>query len=120
MLQQDMALVPAGKTMLCEMFPVAKPTGFEFVERPVGAQYVDAVYIDRHAVTNADFLRFIDDGSYKEVDDGRGGIIELNLLGNMNKCGVIKPRFSTTNETFEKWEKRYLPAKDFGILIVST
>ena len=59
-------------------------------------------------------------GSYEEVVDGKGGIIKVNLLGNINKCGVIKPRFASKNTEFEKWEKRYLPAKDFGIIVVST
>ncbi|HLC81222.1 MAG TPA: 30S ribosomal protein S8 [Candidatus Nanoarchaeia archaeon] len=57
-------------------------------------------------------------GSYEEINNGRG--LKINLLGNLNKCGVIKPRFSTTYPTIEKWEKRYLPAKDFGIILVST
>ncbi|MAF99263.1 MAG: 30S ribosomal protein S8 [Nanoarchaeota archaeon] len=48
------------------------------------------------------------------------GALTVHLLGKINKCGVIKPRFSTKADGFEKWEKRYLPAKDFGIIIVST
>ncbi|PIN73433.1 30S ribosomal protein S8 [Candidatus Woesearchaeota archaeon CG10_big_fil_rev_8_21_14_0_10_45_16] len=59
-------------------------------------------------------------GSFEEVEDGKGGMLKVNLLGNLNKCGVIKPRFSTKYNAFEKWEKRYLPAKDFGLIIVST
>ena len=59
-------------------------------------------------------------GAFEEVDDGKGGILKVNLLGNINKCGVIKPRFSTKYNEFEKWEKRYLPAKDFGLILVST
>ena len=57
-------------------------------------------------------------GSYEDLNEGRA--IKINLLGNLNKCGVIKPRFSTKYHTIEKWEKRYLPAKDFGIILVST
>lgn len=57
-------------------------------------------------------------GSFEEIDDGKG--LKVNLLGNLNKCGVIKPRFSTKKNNFEKWEKRYLPAKDFGMIFVST
>ena len=34
-------------------------------------------------------------GSYEEIEDGKGGLLKINLLGNINKCGVIKPRFST-------------------------
>jgi len=59
-------------------------------------------------------------GDYEEIEDGKGNVLKINLLGNLNKCGVIKPRFSTKQNGFEKWEKRYLPAKDFGVLIVTT
>ena len=59
-------------------------------------------------------------GSFEEMEDGRGGTLKINLIGNVNKCGVIKPRFSTKYDGFEKWEKRYLPAKDFGLIMVTT
>lgn len=57
-------------------------------------------------------------GAFEEIDGGR--MLKINLLGNINKCGVIKPRFSTKRTEFEKWEKRYLPAKDFGVIMIST
>lgn len=59
-------------------------------------------------------------GDFKDVDDSRGNYIQLNLLGSINKCGVIKPRYSVKKNNFEKFERRFLPAKDFGILFVST
>jgi small subunit ribosomal protein S8 len=59
-------------------------------------------------------------GTFEEIDDGKGGVLKVNLLGNINKCGVIKPRFATKHNAFEKWEKRYLPSKDFGVIIIST
>lgn len=59
-------------------------------------------------------------GSSTDVEDGKGGIIRLSLLGRINKCGVIKPRFSIKRDGYEKFEKRFLPAKGFGLLIVST
>lgn len=59
-------------------------------------------------------------GSYKEVKDGKGNYITVNLLGRINKCGAVKPRYSVKMAEFEKFEKRLLPAKDFGIIIVST
>lgn len=59
-------------------------------------------------------------GKFEGIEDRKGGLLKVNLLGNINKCGVIKPRFSTRKREFEKWEKRYLPAKDFGLLLVST
>ena len=59
-------------------------------------------------------------GEYKVIDDGKGGLIEINLIGGVNKCGVIKPRFSITKKEFDKFEKRFLPAKDFGFIVIST
>ena len=59
-------------------------------------------------------------GDFKEVEDGRGNYLKLTLNGGVNKCGVIKPRYSVKNNNFENFERRYLPAKDVGILFVST
>ncbi len=59
-------------------------------------------------------------GSFSEVEDGRGNFLVVNLLGRINKCGVVSPRFSFSIEELPKFEKRFLPARDFGILIVST
>jgi len=59
-------------------------------------------------------------GSFEEIKNGRGDSIRINLLGNINKCGVIKPRYSIKNDQFEKFEKRYLLARGMGILILST
>ncbi|MHA1583072.1 MAG: 30S ribosomal protein S8 [Candidatus Baldrarchaeia archaeon] len=59
-------------------------------------------------------------GEFEYIDDGRAGKFRVQLLGRINKCGVIKPRFPVKKKDFEKWEKRYLPAHDIGILIVST
>jgi len=41
-------------------------------------------------------------------------------LGRINDCGVIKPRFPVKKNEFEKWEKRYLPSPDVGLLVIST
>ena len=59
-------------------------------------------------------------GSYETVAEGRGGYLKINLIGGINNCGVIKPRFSVTKAEYQKFEKRFLPAKDFGIIIIST
>ena len=59
-------------------------------------------------------------GEFEYIDDGRAGKFRIQLLGRINKCGVIKPRFPVKKNEFEEWEKRYLPAREIGILIVST
>ncbi len=53
--------------------------------------------------------------SYEIVDK----ILKVEL-GNVNACNAIKPRFTVTTEEIEKYVKRYLPAKNLGIIIVST
>lgn len=57
---------------------------------------------------------------YEVIDDGKSGKYKVGLKGNINDCGVVKPRFSVGHGDFEKWEKRYLPAAGYGILAVST
>jgi len=59
-------------------------------------------------------------GSFTEIEDSKGNSIKLNLLGNVNKCGVIKPRFPVQKEEFIKFEKRFLPSRNVGIIFVST
>lgn len=59
-------------------------------------------------------------GTFELIDDGKAGELKVKLKGNINDCGAVKPRFPVKIDEFEKWEKRYLPAQDFGILIVST
>ncbi len=59
-------------------------------------------------------------GTFEFMDDGRSGKFKVELKSRVNDCNVIKPRYSVKIDEFEKWEKRYLPAKGFGILLVST
>ncbi|MFN4132875.1 MAG: 30S ribosomal protein S8 [Candidatus Hadarchaeales archaeon] len=56
--------------------------------------------------------------SFEKVKDGKA--INVKIWGKINLCGVVKPRLSTKKGEFEKWEKRFLPAAGFGILIVTT
>jgi small subunit ribosomal protein S8 len=59
-------------------------------------------------------------GEFEFVDDGRAGKYRIQLLGRVNKCGVIKPRYAMKVSEIENWEERYLPSRDVGVLIVST
>jgi small subunit ribosomal protein S8 len=59
-------------------------------------------------------------GPYEFVEDGRSGVYRVGLNGQINDCGVIKPRFNVQRTDFEKWESRYLPGRDFGALILTT
>ncbi|KAF5052199.1 30S ribosomal protein S8 [anaerobic digester metagenome] len=59
-------------------------------------------------------------GSFEYIDDRRGGQFQVHLSGGINKCGVITPRYTVALAELEYWETRYLPAKNFGLLILST
>src|SRR4030043_994970 len=59
-------------------------------------------------------------GKFEFIDDGRFGKFDVQLLGRINKCGIVKPRSSCKTEDIEIWEKRFLPSRDLGIIIVST
>ncbi|MEL0101325.1 MAG: 30S ribosomal protein S8 [Euryarchaeota archaeon] len=59
-------------------------------------------------------------GEIQKNDDGRGGSFNVQLRGAINQCGVVKPRYSVRRQEFDKWEGRFLPAQDFGLLILTT
>lgn len=59
-------------------------------------------------------------GEFEIIEDGRAGKFKVQLLGKINKIGVIKPRAAVKVKDFEQMEKKYLPAVNFGILLVST
>ena len=59
-------------------------------------------------------------GEFEFIDDGKAGMYKAELIGKVNNCGVIKPRSPVKSDGFEMWEKRYLPAAGFGVIIVST
>jgi small subunit ribosomal protein S8 len=59
-------------------------------------------------------------GEFEFIDDGKSGTFKVKLLGKINKCGVIKPRFAAKKTEWNEWEQRYIPGVGFGFLIVST
>lgn len=59
-------------------------------------------------------------GSFEFIDDGKSGKFKIELKGKIMDCNAIKPRFSVSVDEIEKWEKRWLPAKGFGILLLTT
>lgn len=59
-------------------------------------------------------------GEFERIDDGRGGKFLVQLLGRINKTAAIRPRFPVKVGQIVQMEKKYLPAVDFGILVLST
>ncbi|MDC7950790.1 30S ribosomal protein S8 [Methanomassiliicoccaceae archaeon COG_1] len=69
-------------------------------------------------------LKVMQDSGYinqfEYVEDGKAGKFRVLLKGAINNCGVIKPRTSVKMTDIEKYEARFLPAQDFGVLILTT
>lgn len=59
-------------------------------------------------------------GEFEFVDDHRAGKIGVNLIGRLNKCGVISPRFDVSVNDIEKWVTNLLPSRQFGYIVLST
>jgi small subunit ribosomal protein S15Ae len=59
-------------------------------------------------------------GEFEIIDDHRSKKIVIELIGRINKCGVISPRYDILLPEFEKWTSNILPSRQFGHLILST
>lgn len=57
---------------------------------------------------------------FEFIEDGKAGVFKVRIQGKINNCGVIKPRYSVQKNDLERFEARYLPAQDFGVLIMTT
>jgi len=59
-------------------------------------------------------------GEFERYEDGRQNKFKVNLLGKINECKAIIPRLNIKFPQYEEIEKRFLPAKNFGLIIIST
>jgi len=59
-------------------------------------------------------------GEFEIIDDKRAGKIIINLIGRLNKCGVISPRFDIKLSDMEKWVNNLLPSRLFGFIVLTT
>ena len=57
---------------------------------------------------------------YEEFDDRHAKRIRIRLSKRINNIGVVKPRHAIKRSTIIDYEQRYIPSKDFGILVIST
>jgi small subunit ribosomal protein S15Ae len=59
-------------------------------------------------------------GEFEVLDDHRNGKIVVELIGRINKCGVISPRFDMGFEDVEQWVLNVLPSRGFGHVVLTT
>jgi len=59
-------------------------------------------------------------GDIEIIDDHRSGKVVVDLIGRLNKCGVISPRFDVTVDGINQVASDLLPSRQFGHLILTT
>jgi len=59
-------------------------------------------------------------GEFEIVDDHRSGKIVVELVGRINKCGVISPRYDINIPSLERWTQNILPSRQFGFIVLTT
>ncbi|MEM0441490.1 MAG: 30S ribosomal protein S8 [Candidatus Caldarchaeum sp.] len=59
-------------------------------------------------------------GAFEYIDNGRGGLFKIQLLGRINKSAPIKPRIAVKASQYEFFEQRFLPGRNIGLLVVTT
>ena len=59
-------------------------------------------------------------GEFEIIDDHRAGKIVVNLIGRLNKCGVISPRFDVQFKDLEKWQNNLLLYCQFVFIVLIT
>ncbi len=57
---------------------------------------------------------------FEEFNEKRVSMARVSLSNKINNIGVVKPRYALTKNDIQKYESRYIPSRDFGILILST
>ena len=59
-------------------------------------------------------------GDLEIIDDHRAGKVVVDLIGRINKCGVISPRFDLKLGEIEQRCADILPSRQFGHLVLTT
>jgi small subunit ribosomal protein S8 len=57
------------------------------------------------------------DGHIEFKEDGNTIVVKIL---NLNECRAIKPRYYVTVDEIDKYLRRFLPSRNFGIIAIST
>lgn len=83
--------------------------------KKAGKAYIE---VSRHSKLLLNVLEMMKNLGYieYELENNRLKII----MKDLGECKAIKPRYNVRRETLERFVRRYLPARNFGYVIVST
>ncbi len=57
---------------------------------------------------------------FEEFREGKFPKLRVMLSNKINSIGVIRPRFAVERSRIQVYESRYVPSRDFGVIIMST
>lgn len=78
----------------------------------------ESITIHRHSKLLRNVLDIARDSGYLDYTVN-GTLLEIELK-DINEIKAIKPRYTVAVKSINKYVRRYLPAKNFGFVIVST
>lgn len=79
----------------------------------------DAIKISHHSKFLLTLLALAKLKGYVKSYQVKDNVLTIEI-GNIHGCKAIKPRYAIAVQDIEKYVARYLPAKDIGVLILST
>src|SRR5208283_6172001 len=56
-------------------------------------------------------------GEMEEEKEGKFKKLKVTLSNRINDIGVIRPRYAVKVDAFQRYENRFIPSRDFGLLI---
>ncbi|MEM1955848.1 MAG: 30S ribosomal protein S8 [Candidatus Caldarchaeum sp.] len=59
-------------------------------------------------------------GAFEYIENGRGGLFKVQLLGRINRSRPIKPRINVKADRYEFFEQQHLPGRGVGVIVVTT
>ncbi|MEK6820316.1 MAG: 30S ribosomal protein S8 [Nanoarchaeota archaeon] len=76
--------------------------------------------VDRYSGFLVDVLKVAKNRGYIDYSlDEKNKKLKIKII-RLNKCLAIKPRFNVSIDKLERYIRRFLPARGFGIIIIST
>lgn len=90
-LEHEMALVPGGEVTLISDTAMTTRDGFELAADYEELVNVESFYLDRHCVTNAEFLKFVQAGGYADAQYWPEHVLP-NLLQFVDQTGSAGPK----------------------------
>jgi small subunit ribosomal protein S8 len=79
----------------------------------------EAILTDRHSKLLLQVLDLMKQYGYIDYEMQENNVLKITLM-DLRECKAIKPRYSVNNSRIDKYMRRFLPARNFGYLIIST